>query len=102
MRAAVQGTSVRHGCIRALHMETNRLHLSFIVMCLYMLIAMKDAAYSLSIPCVKGAGVRWTPLPQAKAPTEPAGETAARRKARRRDCLKRNHLNEQSLSHANA
>ena len=23
-----------------------------------------------------GAGVRWTPLPQAEAPTEPAGETA--------------------------
>ena len=22
-----------------------------------------------------GAGVRWTPLPQAEAPTEPAGET---------------------------
>ena len=27
------------------------------------------------LPCVKGAGVRWTPLPQAEAPTEPAGET---------------------------
>ena len=24
-----------------------------------------------------GAGVRWTPLPQAEAPTEPTGETAA-------------------------
>ena len=24
-----------------------------------------------------GAGVRWTPLPKAEAPTEPAGETAA-------------------------
>ena len=23
----------------------------------------------------KGAGVRWTPLPKAEAPTEPAGET---------------------------
>ena len=23
----------------------------------------------------RGAGVRWTPLPQAEAPTEPAGET---------------------------
>ena len=24
-----------------------------------------------------GAGVRWTPLPQAEAPTEPTGETVA-------------------------
>ena len=24
-----------------------------------------------------GAGVRWTPLPKAEAPTEPAGETGA-------------------------
>ena len=29
-------------------------------------------------PLCKGAGVRWTPLPQAEAPTEPAGETLAR------------------------
>ncbi len=28
---------------------------------------------------LRGAGVRWTPLPQAEAPTEPTGETAARR-----------------------
>ena len=26
-------------------------------------------------PAVEGAGVRWTPLPKAEAPTEPAGET---------------------------
>ncbi len=27
----------------------------------------------------RGAGVRWTPLPQAEAPTEPTGETALTR-----------------------
>ena len=25
----------------------------------------------------RGAGVRWTPLPQAESPTEPTGETGA-------------------------
>jgi len=34
---------------------------------------MKDAF--ISKVGVWGAGVRWTPLPQAEAPTEPTGET---------------------------
>ena len=33
---------------------------------------MKDNLKSVGIG---GAGVRWTPLPQAEAPTEPTGET---------------------------
>ena len=31
-----------------------------------------------------GAGVRWTPLPKAEAPTEPAGETGAMNNIRER------------------
>ena len=39
---------------------------------------MKFGGALLLAPLCKGAGVRWTPLPQAEAPTEPVGETLAR------------------------
>ena len=36
----------------------------------------KKADYpKLDFKHLEGAGVRWTPLPKAEAPTEPAGET---------------------------
>ncbi len=35
-----------------------------------------DALHILDNGALRGAGLRWRPLPQAEAPTEPTGETA--------------------------
>ena len=45
--------------------------------------AVTKAAFPSACQCAlgKGAGLRWRPLPQAEAPTEPAGEKAVRQSA---------------------